>query len=82
MVALGPIPDVPIVVLTGLKDGTDFSLEVEQALTQFWNEAHEMLAQSLTNGTHISLPGVGHYIHQERPQVVIDAIRSLVSSSP
>jgi pimeloyl-ACP methyl ester carboxylesterase len=76
--APGPIPDVPIVVLTSLKVYNDFAPEVEQALTQIWDEAHEMLARSVTNGSHISLPGVGHYIHQEQPQVVIDAIRQIV----
>lgn len=80
LIAPNQIPDVPIVVLTGLKPGTDFSPEVEQALAQFWDEAHELLARSVTNGTHISLPGIGHYIHQERPQVVIDAIRQVVEA--
>jgi hypothetical protein len=40
-----------------------------------------MLARSVTHGIHTSLPGVGHYIHQERPQVVIDAIRQVVELS-
>jgi len=33
-----------------------------------------------TNSTHISLEGVGHYIHRERPQVVIDAVQQIVDT--
>jgi hypothetical protein len=39
-----------------------------------------MLAGSVTNGRHISLEGVGHYVRHERPQVVIDAVRQVLDT--
>jgi len=46
LVPPGPLPDVPIAVLTGLNSdlGELFSSEVEAALGLLWDEAHEELA--------------------------------------
>jgi len=30
------------------------------------------------SGTHIRFEGVGHFIHWERPQAVVDAIQAVV----
>lgn len=36
------------------------------------------LASLSTRGTNVRVPEVGHYIHQEKPQIVIDAVEAVV----
>lgn len=80
--APGPIPDVPMVVLTGLNGpwASLFSNDFNEIVTQLWDESHEKLSRSVTNGSHMSLVGVGHDIHLERPQAVLDAIQQVVDA--
>ena len=49
-----------------------------EAMVEETNKAWLELASLSTRGTNARVPGTGHYIHQERPQVVIDAIEAVV----
>jgi len=77
--------DMPLVVLThgrphdpaalGLPD--DVAAEFEDVLQALQQD----LAQLSTNSTQIIAEEGGHYIHQEQPDVVVDAIRQLVEAA-
>ncbi|SNY99455.1 alpha/beta fold hydrolase [Flagellimonas pacifica] len=68
---LSTLPNVPVVVLTSIKDreGED---------EERWISAHATLGDNLTNFTHITTENSGHYIQVEEPQLVIDAIGAVL----
>jgi pimeloyl-ACP methyl ester carboxylesterase len=43
-----------------------------------WQTEHRRLARFSTRGLHRFVPGAGHYIHRQRPEVVIQAIQEVV----
>ena len=71
---LATLPDVPTIVLTSIKD------RLEQAETaQRWVDVHATLGEGLSNFTHVITENSGHYIQVEEPQLVFDAIESLLN---
>jgi pimeloyl-ACP methyl ester carboxylesterase len=74
----GPLPHVPVVVLssTELREfPPGFSGEYMQ---QLWQELQQDLADQIPSARHIVVAQSGHYIHLDRPEVVIAAIDDLV----
>lgn len=71
---LSALPDVPTVVLTGLKDLTG------EDRTN-WLNAHTTLGEGLTDFTHVTAENSGHYIQIEQPQLVLEAIDNLLDKS-
>lgn len=76
--------DIPVVVLThdkaaGAEAGAPEGLEedVETA----WQTMQEDLATISTNARLIVADGSGHFIHVERPDLVIDAIRQVLEQA-
>jgi len=69
--ALATLPDVPTIVLTSIKDR-------EGENEQRWINAHASLGNSLTDFTHITTENSGHYIQVDEPQLVADAVNSLL----
>lgn len=73
---LGPLPDLPIAVLTSMKsdpnapyvNGTPRGHEV-------WRALHDEWFQRSRNGLHIETTHAGHAIQDDEPQLVIDAIQ-------
>jgi pimeloyl-ACP methyl ester carboxylesterase len=49
-----------------------------EAFQQFWIEESQTLADKSTNGTFILAPESSHYLHEDAPDVVLDAIREMV----
>lgn len=43
-------------------------------------QAHTELAGLSTNSSHRTVDGAGHYIHVDRPEAVIEAIRDVVTA--
>ena len=43
-----------------------------------WNKGHDELAALSTRGVNARVPGAPHFIHDAKPQVVIDAIEQVV----
>ncbi len=43
--------------------------------------AHDKLAALSTRGINARVPGTSHYIHQIKPQVVIDAVNEVVAEA-
>ena len=69
-------PDAPVIVLArgprpDVVDGHD-------RLDGTWLDLQRELAGTMRNGSFEMVPGSGHYIHLERPERVVDAIRTIV----
>ena len=71
-------PDVPVIVLArsprrGAGDSHD-------RLEETWLDLQRDLARSMINGSVQVVSGSGHYIHLDRPDRVVDAIRMIVDT--
>ncbi|MCA9913596.1 MAG: alpha/beta hydrolase [Anaerolineae bacterium] len=79
--------DLPLVVLTADAKQADnpdafpaeFSLEMLQQADRVWLELQEELAGLSTNSDWIVVEDAAHYIHLDQPQVVITAIRDILT---
>jgi pimeloyl-ACP methyl ester carboxylesterase len=79
--------DIPLVVLTAdvrQADNpeafpADFSLEMLQQADRIWMELQEELAGLSTNSDWIVVEDAAHYVHLDQPQVVITAIRDILT---
>ena len=68
-----PLPDMPLVVLTGMRkivEGPTFR--------EVWLATQKELA---VRGEHVVCESCGHYVHRDQPQLVIDAIRRVVEAA-
>ena len=75
--SIAPFPDVPLVVLTAESSS---SFETEK-MRQKWLEFQEDLANMSIHATHKVVADSGHFIHQDKPQIVIEEITRLVIES-
>jgi pimeloyl-ACP methyl ester carboxylesterase len=79
LAAAVPLPDVPMVLLTGtLKDPSFPGNPMEQDLKL---QLQEEFLKTAPHGDHVLVPNSRHYIQEDAPQLVIDAIRKVVSQS-
>jgi pimeloyl-ACP methyl ester carboxylesterase len=62
----------PITVLTALR-------RLDESLLPAWVQMQEELAALSSDSEHITAPGAGHYMHLDDPDLVVKAIRDLVS---
>ena len=71
--------DLPVIVLTaGIQSITPAGEPLGDVLHEVWYALHEELAAMSSNGRHDLVPGARHGIQDDRPAVVVDAIRELV----
>ena len=77
MAGAGSLPNVPMVVLTAYNGNPSFSPE-QKAL---WLSDHQDLVREVPQMKHIVLQESGHFIQRDRPQVVINAILSVVQKA-
>jgi pimeloyl-ACP methyl ester carboxylesterase len=54
--------------------------EINVAVNQVAPLLHRQLADESSRGVYRGIDGAGHYLHDDRPDVVIDAIRSMLAS--
>jgi len=87
MAAAGNLGDLPLVVIQADQQITDAQAQgVSQAVADEVDAVNNELAPVLqaelanlsTNGTLVFAEGSGHFVHVDRPEVVIEAIRSLL----
>lgn len=72
-----PLPEVPIILLTGTKKNPEFpGNPLEQDLKL---ELHKELLAKIHNGKHVLAPNSRHYIQNDQPQLVIDAVHDIVN---
>ena len=79
MFTLGPLPNVPVVVLTSMKEDAG-NKEADQAnhkTRQDWYDAHENLKTGITDFTHVKTLKAGHYIMIEDPEFFKDNFKVL-----
>ena len=71
--ATGPLPNVPLVVLSRGKSPVG-----ESDREQMWTALQRDLVNESPRGTHIIARQSGHYIQKDEPELVIQTIRDLV----
>lgn len=76
-----PLGAMPFIVLTRGELSSD--LPADQAATEWklWNQMHVDLAKLSTAGSHRVVQGANHYIHVDKPDVVIDAVTEVVTAA-
>jgi pimeloyl-ACP methyl ester carboxylesterase len=78
-----PLRPMPLFVLThGVPDppSPGEPPEFARAKERVWQELQQQLAQLVPNAKHLVVRDSGHIIQEERPDVVIDAIRRVVEA--
>ncbi|MBN1459939.1 MAG: alpha/beta hydrolase [Armatimonadetes bacterium] len=76
---LGPLPDVPVVVLTSSPPSETTQGDIDVDRWQTLSDLHQALADEVSDGIHIVATQAGHYIHIDEPDLVVDAIRRVLS---
>lgn len=72
----GKLPDVPMVVLTSMLSAANQA----PGATKVWRDLQSEIFQSTTHGMHIVTSRSGHLIHQDEPDLVVNAIRWVVDA--
>ena len=74
-----PFGDKPLVILTAA-DQTAPGLTPDEiaALHTVWIALHDEMAALSSRGVNRTVEGSSHYIHQLKPQVVVDAVAEVV----
>jgi len=75
--AIESFGDIPLVVIGSGKPNPAFGADAE-AFQQFWIEQNRELATKSTNGTFVLAQESSHYLHENVPDMVLDAIRQMV----
>ena len=70
--AAGAFPPIPLVVLSA---GGDWP---QPNLRQAWLELQDELAHLSPHGSHLIAEQSGHYVHLDQPELVVEAIRTVV----
>jgi pimeloyl-ACP methyl ester carboxylesterase len=66
ILAVAPAPEIPVIVISS---GHQTAVEVA---------AHRALAAASPQGRHLVAAKSGHWIQFDQPEVIVDAVRSLV----
>jgi pimeloyl-ACP methyl ester carboxylesterase len=80
--AAPPLRPMPVTVLVHSKPYTEmpgFTTADIDAINRLWPQAQAVFAASVPGARLVTVPDTGHYIHLERPDVVIDTIRQVIS---
>ncbi|QWT19122.1 alpha/beta hydrolase [Bacillus sp. NP157] len=74
--------DMPLIVLSaGLSEQTALPGPVQAKISAAWKQSNDELAARTTRGSDVLVPDSHHYIQNEHPTAVIDAIRDVVSQA-
>lgn len=77
---VGCLGDLPLVVFSAPNKARadDLPKELNDAFNQTWLDLHKQLTLLSSNSRYIIIQDSEHFIHQDRPEVVIDAILTLI----
>lgn len=84
------LADLPLIVLQADQQRTDADAanisqasadELDAAMDQLWPELQQELAALSTSGRLVRAEGSGHFIHVDKPDLVIDAITSVLGQA-
>ena len=74
----GRLPNIPMAVLTAQRvTGQGGETEV---MRKVWRELHEDIFRQTSYGIHVVTSKSGHYIHNDEPDLVVNAIRFVVDA--
>ncbi|HEY3949248.1 alpha/beta hydrolase [Phenylobacterium sp.] len=77
-----PLGDTPLVVLTATSHpAPGMTAEEGVAMERLWNAMHDQIAALSARGSNRIVPGATHYIHDVRPQLVVDAVAEVVAAA-
>jgi pimeloyl-ACP methyl ester carboxylesterase len=81
--ATGSLGDLPLAVLSHDPDkpSADIPADLAKPTNEAWAKMQEELAHLSTRGTHEIAKNSSHYIQIDRPDLVIDAVRSVVEQA-
>jgi pimeloyl-ACP methyl ester carboxylesterase len=79
----GSLGKLPLIVITAgdKQRPADFPAELAQEIDQVWLELQRELAQLSSNSKHLIAQNSGHYIQQDQPDLVIQAILQILEES-
>lgn len=83
--AAPPLRPMPVVVLSssdlGLPDPmpSPYAAGEGAELARAWREGQDALAAGIPGAEHITVPGTSHYVQNQRPDAVIQAVREVVT---
>jgi pimeloyl-ACP methyl ester carboxylesterase len=80
LAAIASFGDIPLTVVAATQPDLRFG-ESAQAFRQFWNEQSEQLARKSTRGVFMRAEGSSHHIHLDAPELVLDAVRTILQHS-
>ena len=72
---------MPIIVLTHAPypKSKDETQEQRNQRTLLWEDLHTQVAAMSTHGVNMIVPGSGHYVQYDRPEIVIDAVNQALA---
>jgi len=81
--ATGPFGDMPLVVLSHDPDKpvNELPADLAKPTNEAWEKMQEELAHLSTRGTQTIAKGSSHYIQLDRPDVVVEAVHSVVNQA-
>jgi len=76
--------DLPLIVLTAGKGEWEagFPTDLAAKLDHDWMQLQEALAALSTNSTQLVVADSGHNVHDERPDVVVQAVLNMITQLP
>lgn len=75
--AIASFGDTPLTVMAAGQSNPAFGEQAE-AFQRFWIEQNRQLALRSTNGRFVLAQESSHYLHEDVPELVLDAIRQMV----
>ena len=79
----GPLPRIPYVVITSGDRSNAlppiFSEQARQDLIKLGMDLQQKLVNLIPGGKHIIAEGVGHNIHNEKPEILVDPIIEMIN---
>jgi len=81
--AAGSLGDLPLAVLSHDPDkpSADMAPDLAKSMNEAWEKMQEELAHLSTRGTQTIARGSSHYIQLDRPDVVIEAVHTVLDQS-
>ena len=76
-----PFPNVPLIVLARTVFPPGPPVLPNEELARLWNEMQQAQGSLSPQGEVIFVEGAGHFIHLDRPDVVVDSIRRVVEAA-
>jgi len=86
MQSIGSLIDKPLVVIvhgqkTMFKDQLGLSDKEAEQMEQTWLDLQNQLLELSTNSTHLVAKESGHLVHQDQPDIIVEAVRELILSN-